>query len=67
MQSDRGLLCPWSVRWWFSPDLDLLLEQDAVEKEHLKYLEYLEEAEELHKQKLLAQWHASTCMAWDSF
>ena len=37
---------PWLVRWWFSPDLDLLLEQDAAEEGHLEYLDYLEEAKE---------------------
>ena len=44
------------------PDLDLLLEWEAAEKECRKYLEYLEEAEELPEQDLLGQQPASICM-----
>ena len=36
MWGKRGLFHPWLVRWWFAPDLDLLLEQDAVEEECLE-------------------------------
>ena len=39
--------------WLFLPDLDLLLELEVVEEDRLEYLEYMEEAEELHKQDLL--------------
>ena len=35
-----------------SPDLDML-EAEAIEEERLEYLEYLEEAEDPHKQALL--------------
>ena len=39
MRGKRGLFCLWLVRWWFLPDLDLLLERDAAEEERLDELE----------------------------
>ena len=36
----------WLVRWWFSPDLDLLLEWNAVEEERFKELEEEEKLRE---------------------
>ncbi len=60
MWGKRELLQPWLVRWWFSPDVDLLLEWDAEEEEHL---DKMEEEEKLHEQEQLVQWPASMCMA----
>lgn len=62
-----GLLHPWSVMWGFSPDLDLLLDMEAAEEEHLEYLKYFEKAEEPCKWDLLIHQQASKCMAWWSF
>jgi hypothetical protein len=36
------------VRWWFSPDLDLLLERDAAEEE---CFDELEEEEKLRERE----------------
>ena len=57
-------MCLWSVRWWFSPDLDLLLERDAAEEERL---DMLEEEEKLRERERLVRRPASMCMAWWSF